>query len=232
MTGKLGILSDAHGNGPAFLQAIALLRKNGAERFVFLGDAVGYIPSLDVVKALMALGDEVRCILGNHESMLLKGDSRQDEVYKLNRTRPLVGESERAFMQSWNKQIAEDAGGRRALFLHGSPKNPTNGYVYPDTDLSEFTPDADFVFMGHTHHPFVRKEGGTVFVNVGSCGLPRDDGRFGSAAIFDAGSGKATVLRFDITEATRETLAKTADVHPAVRNVYKRRRDQIFGEIV
>jgi putative phosphoesterase len=232
LTRKLGILSDAHGNGPAFLQALAVLRENGAERFVFLGDAVGYIPSLDVVKSLMALGGDVRCILGNHESMLLKGDSRQDEVYKLNLTGSLVTEPERAFLQGWSKQIAENASGGRALFLHGSPKSPTNGYVYPDTDLSVFTPDAGFVFMGHTHHPFIRREGGRMFVNVGSCGLPRDDGRYGSVAIFDADRGEATVLRFDITEATREALAKTADVHPAVRNVYERRRDQIYGEMV
>ena len=53
MDGKfdvIGILSDAHGNLRGFERGISLLREFGATQFIFLGDAVGYIPGSAVVK--------------------------------------------------------------------------------------------------------------------------------------------------------------------------------------
>jgi len=44
----IGILSDAHGNRPAFDLAISVLQGYGAKIFYFLGDAVGYLPTTDV----------------------------------------------------------------------------------------------------------------------------------------------------------------------------------------
>ena len=72
----IGILSDAHGNIAAFRSAIALMRQMRVRSFYFLGDAIGYIPFLNVLDDLLAMGNEVKCILGNHEKLLLSGERK------------------------------------------------------------------------------------------------------------------------------------------------------------
>ena len=70
--------------------------------------------------------------------------------------------------------------------IHGSPEDPLNGRIYPDTPINkkDFTP-FDYVFSGHTHHAVLRKVDNTFYVNVGSIGQPRDSA-FGSVVIFDS----------------------------------------------
>ena len=74
----IGLLPDAHGNDLAFERAMDLLRAQGAQRFYFLGEAVGYVPSVSVLDALARLGDEVRCIRGNNGAMLLEGQRNEE----------------------------------------------------------------------------------------------------------------------------------------------------------
>lgn len=230
----IGILSDAHGNGPAFNQTIELLRRLGASHFYFLGDAVGYMPSKDVVAALQSLGSDILCIKGNHEAMLLQNvsDPKRDEVYRLTNVRMSLKVEELDFIQSWPTHRIESINGKRILFVHGSPMDYTNGYVYPDTDLSIFDGPYDFVFMGHSHYPFVRHQGAVCYVNVGSCGMPRDDGRFGAGAIFDPDTGKVRVVRFDISNATQKALSNAGPCHESVRATFDRRRDAVYGELI
>jgi putative phosphoesterase len=226
----IGIVSDAHGNTPAFRRAVRVLKHHGAKEFVFLGDAVGYFPSTGVVDAISAMGDEIACIKGNHEKMLLEDtvDSGRDAVYQLAMLRRLLTAKNKEMLESWPDSRDLTIGGRSVLFVHGSPHDPINGYVYPDSDLSVFNVGYDFVFMGHSHYPFVRTEGATCFVNVGSVGLPRDDGRFGSCALFDPDNGQVEILRFDIHKMTIQ-LFDHLDVHPAVRSVAERRKAEVFG---
>lgn len=230
----IGILSDAHGNFAAFRTAIRHLRALGAKSFYFLGDAVGYIPSLEVVEDLQSMGAEVKCLLGNHEQMVLEGstEAKREPIYQHHPVRERLSEAQSHFLKSWPTHRRESVDGRSALFVHGSPADYTNGYVYPDSELGQFRIDELFVFMGHTHHPFIREFGGTTFVNVGSCGLPRDDGRFGSAAIYDPANEQVHVLRFDITAETETVLAGNLDVHPNVRELFGRRKETVFGDIV
>ena len=120
----------------------------------------------------------------------------------------------------------------KLLLVHGSPTDPTYGYVYPDTVLDGFSTDADWVFMGHTHHPFVREHLGTCYVNIGSCGMPRDDGRYGAVAILDTKARKARILRYDITTESKRVLKLFPMIDPSVREVYARRHSHLTGEIV
>lgn len=230
----IGILSDAHGNIGAFRTAILLMRGLGAESFYFLGDAVGYIPSVEVVKELLSMGAEVKCVLGNHEHMLLQGATalEREPIYLHQPLRERLSGCQVNFLKSWPTYRRETVNGTKVLFVHGSPSDYTNEYVYPDTDLDRFHTSDSFVFMGHSHYPFVRSANGTTFVNVGSCGLPRDDGRFGSAAIYDPVSGQARVVRFDISAETEGAVAANPIVHVAVRDVLARRNESIFGDLV
>lgn len=230
----IGLISDAHGNSQAFDRGVSLLLAHGVEQLYFLGDAIGYVPSAAVLDSLARLGDRVQCILGNHEAMLLEGqcDPARERVYQLEALRPGLTPRQLEMIASWPALRREVVDGLKLLLVHGSPSDPTYGYVYPDTDLAGFGPDADWVFMGNTHHPFIREYAGTCYVNIGSCGMPRDDGRYGSVALLDTKMRSARILRFDITAESRLVLEQFPMVHPSVRDVYERRRPVVVGDIL
>lgn len=234
MHSLIGLLSDAHGNSLAFDRAVDLLLAQGAQRLYFLGDAVGYVPSAAVLDSLARLGDRVQCIRGNHETMLLEGqsDAARERVYQLEALRPRLTPAQLAMIASWPASRSEVIDGQKVLLVHGSPEDPTYGYVYPDTDLAGFNHGADWVLMGNTHHPFIREQAGTRYVNIGSCGMPRDDGRYGSVALLDTKARSARILRFDITAETRQVLEQFPMVHPSVLDVYERRRPVFLGDIL
>lgn len=234
MHSLIGLVSDAHGNSLAFDRAVSLLREQGAERLFFLGDAIGYVPSATVLDSLARLGSRVQCIRGNHEAILLEGqcDAERERVYQLEALRPKLTSGQWEMIASWPTSRTEVIDGQTVLLVHGSPADPTYGYVYPDTDLAGFAPQADWVFMGNTHHPFIREQSGTCYVNIGSCGMPRDDGRYGSVALLDTKARSARILRFDITSDSKQVLEWFPMVHPSVRDVYERRRTTVVGEIL
>lgn len=234
MHSLIGVVSDAHGNNLAFDKAVSLLLAQGAERLYFLGDAIGYLPSAAVLDSLARLGDRVLCIRGNHEAMLLGGQSdlARERVYQLEALRSRLTSGQLEMIASWPASRDEVINGQKMLMVHGSPADPTYGYVYPDTDLAGFASDADWVFMGNTHHPFIREHAGTCYVNIGSSGMPRDDGRYGSVALLDTKARTARILRFDITAESRQVLKQFPTLHPSVRDVYERRRPVVMGDIL
>jgi len=206
---RLGILSDAHGHLGAFETGLETLRAAGAQQLFFLGDAVGYVPDPGVAEQLR--GMTITALKGNHEAMLFAADYPADHepIYQLKAVKARLSVDTLAFLEGLNSSEQRTIDGRRCLFVHGNPKDPVAGCVYPDTDLAPFADvPTDVVFMGHTHHPSVRLLGDKLFVGVGSCGLPRDaDGR-GSACLFDTGTGRAEILRFDISESSRRLLCR------------------------
>ncbi|WP_428248614.1 metallophosphoesterase family protein [Ferrovibrio sp.] len=228
-----GLLSDAHGNVEAFKQAIALLRRFGAEQLHFLGDAVGYMPGLGVLDALIDAG--IPAVMGNHEELLLGGEisSSRDAIYRLMQTRAILTEAQRQTVSAWPRQRRWLAPCGAVLLVHGSPASPTHGYVYPDSDLGDFhLAPGTTVFMGHTHRPFLREQAGVRYVNIGSCGLPRDAGSLGCVGLFDDTSGEVRLMRFDIRDATHAALRRLGEIHPAVRAVFERPTpDDIVGEV-
>ncbi len=230
----IGVLSDAHGNAPVFRRMLDALSTLGAERFIFLGDAVGYIPSVDVLAALMDMGTRVQCILGNHEQMLLDGQypERLESVYQIQATRSLLTPEQAAFIAGWPafREIEYPCGW--ALFVHGSPHDHQNGYVYPDTELDVFDVPHGLVFMGHTHRAFMRQQGARRFINVGSCGLPRDDGRYASAVLFDPENGHVRLIRLELSFFDADAYLAGRHVHPSVTNLFQRRQDEVLGEII
>lgn len=221
---KLGIVSDAHGHVEAFQIALDVLGRRGAEQIYFLGDAVGYLPGLAVVERLRGLSG-VQNIAGNHETMLLDGSAsrNRDAVYQLSQTAEVMDGGHFEFLRAWPRRREMKAPCGDVIFVHGSPIDETFGYVYPQTELSQFgVSPGTTVFMGHTHHPFIRKESEAIFVNVGSCGLPRDCGHLGAACLFDSITGEVEILRFHIGSATESALRRCGTVHPSVVALFRR----------
>ncbi len=90
--------------------------------------------------------------------------------------------------------------GTAVLLVHASPWEPYDEYIYPgSTRLSRFaTLTQDFVCFGHTHVPFVHREGTVTVVNPGSVSQPRDQDRRGAYAIIDTDTREARIQRFSL----------------------------------
>jgi putative phosphoesterase len=219
-----GLLSDAHGNLEAFRRGVDVLRASGAERVWFLGDAVGYLPGAPVVAAVATSADGA--VLGNHDAAVLAGrvDDERDSVLRHGETTSSLSTADREVLAGWPERRVLDTPCGSVLMVHGSPDQPLEGYVYPDGDLAAVAAAGHrVVLMGQTHRPFTAEVAGTLVVNVGSCGLPRDCGSLGSVCLLDDETAAARILRYDITAETDAALARCGEVAPEVMAVLARR---------
>lgn len=213
----IGIFSDIHGNLIALEQCLLLFNRLGVEKSFFLGDAVGYYPDGDLVLSRLS-SLTIECICGNHDAMLLGKlpiDSKKDEIYGLKKQEKYIEKQNIEFLQGWALKREISINNRHILMVHGSPWDPLREYIYPDADFRCFENlPYDVIFLGHTHRPFIKKVGHTVVVNVGSCGLPRDQGDLLSFAIMDTTSGTINIVREKLD--VDLLLNKYANVHPNV----------------
>ena len=173
---RIGLLADPHGNAPGTAAALHALAEETVDRILVAGDIVGYYPDVCEVIDLLRVNECV-CVNGNHDRYLLGRDARSLESWSTYRdyASRLLSAEQRAWLADLPMQRELLLDGRRILLCHGSPWQPDE-YIYPDRpDWSAFHAyDVDVVVMGHTHIPFVRREGSALLMNPGSCGQPRD----------------------------------------------------------
>jgi putative phosphoesterase len=230
---KVALISDVHGNYPVLELCLARIRRMGVEQVFFLGDAVGYLPGeVEVLRLLEKNG--IACQQGNHEAMLLQPTPQsreQESVYRLQEARKRLAEAAGRLSQ-WPRQREIEVAGRRFLLVHGSPASPLDGYVYPDCDMARLpVPPCDGVFMGHTHRPFVAARPGLLLVNVGSVGLPRDQGNLASFAVYDSADETCRIFRVAID--LERLPSAFYDVSPAVLDCFKRKaKGPCYGELI
>lgn len=200
---KRALISDIHGNLEALRVVLADTREQGVNELYCLGDIVGYGPNPCECLDLVIEHCEAT-ILGNHDQATLFDPDGFNPV------------AQRAIY--WTREQLEDGPGTPSqrnrrwdflgelhrtvsdgdfLFVHGSPREPTNEYVFPEDIYNQRKMDALFnriqkyCFQGHTHLPGVftpdyrfitpeecnyqyRLVGDKAMVNVGSVGQPRD----------------------------------------------------------
>lgn len=149
------IISDLHANVPAIETALADARARGAERYVCLGDMVGYGAdpcfALDWVMLLCVRGavDPLRdpelppladgiCLRGNHEEALLESaaDFNPKAKAAIEWTREELlrktASGERDYFDFIDRLVAVDARSDEvAMFAHGSPRDPVREYMLP-----------------------------------------------------------------------------------------------------
>jgi predicted phosphodiesterase len=200
---KRALISDIHSNLEGLEAVLADIRAQGVEEIYCLGDIIGYGPNprecIDLISSVCAV-----TILGNHD----QGALFDPEGFNAGAERAIFWTRD----QLEGKHGDPEANARRwdflgglprsrrddgYLFVHGSPRNPLNEYVFPE-DIHHpkkmeklFSLVDRYCFQGHTHVPgvftqqgqFLRPDainyqyqfnGSKVMVNVGSVGQPRD----------------------------------------------------------
>jgi putative phosphoesterase len=184
---KIGIVADIHCNAAAL--RIALDRMGAVDELLCAGDAVYQFRFSNDVMALLRERN-ARYVLGNHEDVLL-GRWGQHA-----RSVADVREDELAYMAAQAASIETRVNGKTLVMVHGSPFEPHNEYIYPNSpSLARFAEiDADYIVLGHTHYQMAERVGRALVINPGSAGEARDPRNAFklSYAVLDTASGEVT----------------------------------------
>ena len=158
------------------------------------GDAIFQFRfSNEVIAKLREVG--ARVVLGNHEDIVLGSLGDRGRAHAQTDPELLRWLSEQP------RRIDTVIDGKKLTMFHATPDEPPYDYVYHDSprmqDFGEL--GADFVVYGHTHYELVQRVNGTLVVNPGSTGQPRNpsNGFRASYAILDTQSGEVNVELFD-----------------------------------
>lgn len=230
---RTALLADIHSNLEALQACLAHARREGADRFVFLGDLLGYgadpLACLDLIADLVGQGSPAVC--GNHDVACLGGHletmsfAARDAIYW---TREQLGPRERDFLAGLPLAVDEDD----RLYVHASPERPRE-WIYitgpQDTESAFSATGARIVFVGHVHEPllYFTTPGGALrlfhpvpgvplplsdyrrwLVIVGSVGQPRDGNPAACYALHDSAAGTLTHHRvpYDVEAAASKIL--------------------------
>jgi predicted phosphodiesterase len=236
---KRALISDIHANLEALEAVLAHIDDQGITEIICLGDIVGYGP--DPVACLDLVMDRcILTILGNHDQAVIFDPEgfnpvAEKAIYwtrdQLDRNIGGAARSNRRWDFIGELPRRHDEG--EFLFVHGSPRDPTNEYVFPEHIWEKPRMEAlfrriqQYCFQGHTHIPGVFTEGGRFFtpadlenvvqlnaeklmINVGSVGQPRDEDRRACYVVLDSKARTATFHRVDYD--FRDTAGKIYDI--------------------
>jgi predicted phosphodiesterase len=197
---KIAVISDIHGNLEALDSVLAHIAEQSIDTVYCLGDIVGYGPNprecIDRVKTLSM------SLLGNHDNGALfdpDGFSSAAEKAIFWTRRQIEDVTVPGGQERWDflSRLPRTHREGSLMFVHGSPRNPLNEYVFPEDIYNQrkieriFSFIQNFCFQGHTHVPGVFTESCRFYspseighcyvladqklmINVGSVGQPRD----------------------------------------------------------
>ena len=187
---RIGIVSDVHCDHEALATVAREFVEDGCEEIVLAGDAHNqYRFSNEVVDLIREY--DMRYILGNHEEILLRPDSRAIAAAHLRAENV-------EFVRNAPWRIRTVIDGKVLTIVHANPFEPNFDYLYPGNPAFARCDelDTDYLVLGHTHRPMAERFGRTLVVNPGSLPLTRVEGvdRVLSYAVLDTTSGEASLV--------------------------------------
>lgn len=236
---RQALISDIHGNYEALVAVLADIQTQSVDRIICLGDVLGYGPNpCECLEKVMQKCSKT--ILGNHDQAALFDPDGFNPValraiYWTRDQLDTVGGRAAEINRRWDfisdlpkHHVEEDI-----MFVHGSPRDFTNEYVFPETiyDTNKMNSLLAKVprlcFQGHTHMPGVFTEdlefvepddcdhkfkfnGGKHMINVGSVGQPRDENWRACYTIHDASQNGITFHRVEYD--VEQTAQKIYDI--------------------
>jgi putative phosphoesterase len=195
------VISDIHANLHALEAVWEDIESQGPDLVYCLGDLVGYgaFPN-EVIEFIRKR--EISTVMGNYdEGVGFDMDDcgcayktvEEDRLGKLSLlwTRRHTTPENKTFLQELPLQIRLEGQRPYMLLVHGSPRK-INEYLYEDRPKASLERIAklagtDVLLFGHTHFPYVKTIGNTLFVNTGSVGKPKDGDPRGSYVILKTG---------------------------------------------
>jgi len=223
-------LSDIHGNREALEACLAHASGHAIERYVFLGDYVGYGADpgfvVDTVHSFVERG--AIALLGNHDSAAISSNERMNDeaTLAIAWTRTQLSEGQMAFLR--RLPLTAQDGSR--FYVHASAANPASwDYILDEQAAARslYANDAELTLCGHTHVPalfhltatgkvasFAPNDGVAMPLTwqrrwvavIGAVGQPRDHNPAACYARYDDVTRELTYVRvpYDIETAQRK----------------------------
>ena len=174
---KYVVFSDIHGNADVLRNLLEKEIAGSDTGFIFCGDVCGYyyetrecIDLLRGIKGLIA-------VRGNHDQYYMDAFDEPVMTEKLvKKYGSSYGEKDkviRDYLSSLPLVETINCNGRIIRIQHGTPEDPLEGRLYPDTPLPDIEGGNVFI-TGHTHYQMYRNSGESIWLNPGSIGQPRD----------------------------------------------------------
>jgi diadenosine tetraphosphatase ApaH/serine/threonine PP2A family protein phosphatase len=223
---RIAMLSDVHGNRPAFEAVLAQIDDTDVEEIWCLGDLVGYGAEPDECVAL-ARERCVVCLAGNHDLVVTGdiplSDFSSSAAAAARWTQENISKQALSFLRSLEPSEPDHEVG----LYHGSPRDPVWEYVLSTWQADECLDltDARVCAVGHSHvalwfrrDPAGKLDGaqatagaeqdlsvGEWLINPGGVGQPRDGDPRAAWLLLDTESWAATWKRveYPIDEAAR-----------------------------
>ncbi|MES2987612.1 MAG: metallophosphoesterase family protein [Pseudomonadota bacterium] len=219
---KIAVIADIHANIYAFDAVIADIDNQNVEQILMLGDIIGYYywPA-QTIRAIRA-DPRFICIRGNHEDILsiFAKDEASRAAYRekygsgYDVCLAELTTDELQWLADLPAQQLLEIGESSFFMRHGNLVS-SDEYLYPDAPaeiLESSHSDCDFTLFGHTHYPFLHAHKGSILINPGSVGQPRDAGGIASYAIINL-DNRAVQFRRCRFE-TSEVITKAKSVDP------------------
>jgi diadenosine tetraphosphatase ApaH/serine/threonine PP2A family protein phosphatase len=154
---RLALITDIHANREAFEAVLEHAGARGVDRYVFLGDFVGYgaDPAWVVQRVAALVDDGAIAIKGNHDAGV-SGEMSTTMVpvarHAVEWTRAQLDADEIGFLERLPLQVTEG----EMLFVHANAAAPERwGYILGRSDAlrSLRACDSVYTFCGHVHEP-------------------------------------------------------------------------------
>lgn len=221
------LITDIHANREALEAVLEDARANGATRYAFLGDFVGYGADpawvVDTIRAMVKQG--ALAVMGNHDLAVVQpGDHHMVPQAQIvvEWTRSQLNAQQLDFLASLPMSVVE----KSCLFVHANGFAPSAWkYIQCRLDAVQSLQSTDcrYTFCGHVHEPklyhlgssghsgeFRPSPGDTVplprhrqwLALPGSAGQPRDGNPNAAYGLFDLDAGTLTFQRVPYDHAT------------------------------
>jgi len=216
---KILILSDIHGNWPA-LQAV-LAAEPGVDGVICLGDLVNYGPRpAECVSWARANAQPGWIVQGNHDRALgCDEDPRCSAPYRAlaaamqRHNAAQLDAAAKTYLAGLPAGESRRLGNARCFLCHAVPSDPLYGYLEINHPRERWEQEIqlagrpDFLFVGHTHRPFIRLFGTTMLVNPGSVGQPKNHDARASYGLWRDGEVMLRRAAYDVAAVVRDLAA-------------------------
>jgi diadenosine tetraphosphatase ApaH/serine/threonine PP2A family protein phosphatase len=228
----IAVIGDIHSNFEALTAVLSDISAQGVRKIICIGDVIGFGPDpCACVDLVMQSCKET--VLGNHDMAAFSDPEGFNPVAlkAVYWTREQLERRSEGRQQRWDflGKIPRRHEEGDFLFVHGSPREPTHEYVFPediynqrkmDQVLSRFR---RYCILGHTHLPGIftadyqfiapkdcgyryRLSGEKALINVGSVGQPRDGDERACYVLLDGYDVTFRRVEYDV-ETTRRKLS-------------------------
>lgn len=225
---RYGLISDIHSNLEALQAALEDLSKQGIDKYLCIGDVVGYGADPNACIRLIKSLDPAVLIAGNHEwgAVGLMDLEYFNEMAgaAIEWTKSALGHDEIEYLRSF--KLAHE--GDKFTLVHGTLESPEKFYYMMTSDDARKNMElmkSALCFVGHTHSPGILYSYGDkmgyaagpkvkldrnkkYMINIGSIGQPRDSDPRASYAIYDDAEGSVELRRtaYDVASAQGKIL--------------------------